>query len=112
MNLNRRRELAFLNLYTIMGLGFLALTALAYIDHDIPLASFYLLMGGAMLLGKVAVIMPRNKTARILADIGVILLALNALQHYGFTTVNLYTLISWVVLIAAIIEAIYVAKKY
>jgi len=107
-----RNEISLLNIYTIMALGFFGLTAMAYIEHNVDLAAFYLLMGGALLLGKVAVLFPRNKLARILADIGIILLAYNVIARYPLGKLNAYTLISWTILAAALIEAIYVLKKY
>jgi len=109
--LSQRLGPLILNLYTIMGLGFLALTAMAYVEHEYRLAVFYLLIGGALLLGKVSVLFPHHKLARVFADIGVVFLALNTLMYYGFRTVNVYTLVTWVILLAALVEALYVAKK-
>ena len=106
-----RNELVLLDIYTIMALGFLGLTGMAYVERDVDLAAFYLLMGGALLLGKVAILFPRNKLARILADIGIMLLAYNVIARYPLGELNIYTLISWTILVAALIEAIYVAKR-
>ena len=107
-----RNEISLLNIYTIMAIGFIGLTAVAYLEHEVDLAAFYLLMGGALLLGKVAVLFPHHKLARVLADIGIILLAYNVIARYPLGKINAYTLISWTILLAAVIEAIYVVKKY
>jgi glucose-6-phosphate-specific signal transduction histidine kinase len=99
------------NIATLMALGFLALTIIAYLDHEYALASFYLLMAGGLLLSQTVHIAPRNKAVRLGADLGIILLALNTLAHYNYKLDNTYSVMALVVLVAAIVEAIYVAKK-
>jgi hypothetical protein len=99
------------NMATLMGLGFLALTFTAYLDHDYPLASFYLLMAGGLLLGQAAHLASRNKPVRLAADLGIGLLAVNALAHYNYRLDNSYGVMSLVFLAAAIAEAVYVARR-
>ena len=100
-----------LNLSTLLGLGFAALTVVAYLNRDYNLASFYLLMAGSLILGQASHLAPKNKPVRLAADVGVALLAGNTLLHYGLDLSNIYSVIALLVLVAAVLEALVVARK-
>jgi hypothetical protein len=112
--LGRRTTAASLvNFATLMAAGFAALTAMAYVERDAGLASFYLLMAAALLLSQVPHLAPGNRAARLLADAGIAVLSVNVIVHYGLRGLrglNMYSLVAVLMLAAALGEALYVLQ--